>query len=395
MKKLMKEAADKNIIDKDEYRATAEIELRCVQMIANLWNAPLTQGQAATGCSTIGSSEACMLGGMALKWRWRQKLKDSGKWDEKNPPRPNIVMGTNVHVCWKKFATYWEVEPLYVELDEENLCLTGEKAAALCNENTIAVVAIMGSTYDGRYEDVAHISACLDKLQEEKELDIPIHVDAASGGFVAPFLQSELVWDFRLPRVASISCSGHKFGLVLPGVGWSVWRDESCLPKELVFECNYLGGALKNFALSFSRPGAQVVAQYYNLIRLGHEGYRRIHRCSQLIANHVAKHLDAMPQFKCLTHGNDIPVFAFTTTDKANFSVYDMSDKLREIGGWQVPAYSFPANRTDLHVLRIVCREGFSRDLADMLLCHIEKAIKYFAEKTSHEPSMEGGGFKH
>ena len=246
---LMAETAAKNMIDKDEYPQTAELERRCVNILSSLWNAP--PGSQATGCSTTGSSEACMLGGMALLWRWRARRKAAGL----DAARPNLVMGSNVQVCWEKFCRYWQVEPRYVPMVAGRLHLRGAEAAAQCDENTIGVVAIMGSTMDGSYEPVLEISRALDKLQADRGHDVPVHVDGASGGFVAPFLQPDLEWDFRVPRVASINASGHKYGLVYPGVGWILWRAPDALPDDLVFRVNYLGGEMPTFALNFSRPG--------------------------------------------------------------------------------------------------------------------------------------------
>jgi glutamate decarboxylase len=221
-----------------------------------------------------------------------------------------------------------------------------------------------------------------------------MHVDGASGGFLAPFCAPDLVWDFRIPRVKSINTSGHKFGLVFPGVGWIIWRDKEELPDDLVFHCNYLGGDLPNFALNFSRPGNQVIAQYYNFLRLGHEGYREIHQASQDVALHLSGKLAAMAPFHLISDGSDLPVFAFACKDDANFSVFDLSDKLRE-RGWLIPAYTFPKNREDLAVCRIVCREGFSRDMADMLLKVMERAVQYFDAHPQEVARKEGAGFHH
>jgi glutamate decarboxylase len=234
--RLMAECFDKNMIDKDEYPQTAELEMRCVNMLSRLWNSPDTD--EATGCSTTGSSEAAMLGGLALKRRWRQSRRAAGKGTD----RPNMVMGINVQICWEKFCNYFEVEPRYVPMEGGRLHLTGEEAVRLCDENTIGVVAVLGSTFDGSYEPVQEISDALDDLRERTGIDVPIHVDGASGGMVAPFIDPDLVWDFRLPRVASINTSGHKYGRVYPGVGWAIWRDAEALPEELVFRVNYLGG---------------------------------------------------------------------------------------------------------------------------------------------------------
>ncbi|MEU8622416.1 glutamate decarboxylase [Streptomyces sp. NPDC048623] len=358
---LMGECRDKNMIDKDEYPRTAELERRCVAMLAQLWNAP--DPTTAVGCSTTGSSEACMLAGMALKRRWAKKNAD------RYPgARPNLVMGINVQVCWEKFCTFWEVEPRLVPMDGERFHMDAASAAALCDENTIGVVGILGSTFDGSYEPIADICAALDALQERTGLDIPVHVDGASGGMVAPFLDQDLVWDFRLPRVSSINTSGHKYGLVYPGVGWALWRSPAELPEELVFRVNYLGGDMPTFALNFSRPGAQVVAQYYTFLRLGREGYRAVQQTSRDVARGLAERIEAMGDFRLLTRGDQLPVFAFTTApDVTAFDVFDVSRRLRE-QGWLVPAYTFPANREDLSVLRVVCRNGFSEDLAGLLV---------------------------
>ncbi len=357
---LMAESLDKNMIDKDEYPQTAAIENRCVAILSNLWHAP--DPEVATGCSTTGSSEACMLAGMALKHRWAARVgADSGR-------KPNLVMGANVQVCWEKFCRYWDVEPRLVPVEGDRLHLGAEQAVARCDENTIGVVAILGSTFDGSYEPVAEISAALDELVARGGPDIPIHVDAASGGMIAPFLDPDLVWDFRLPRVASINTSGHKYGLVYPGVGWAVWRDAEALPQELVFDVNYLGGNMPTFALNFSRPGSEIIAQYYTFFRLGRAGYVAVQQACRDVATSLAEQIANLGPYRLITRGDQLPVFAFTTDpDVQAWDVFAVSRGLRE-HGWQVPAYTFPAERTDLAVLRIVCRNGFSRDLADLFL---------------------------
>ncbi|WP_410666168.1 glutamate decarboxylase [Amycolatopsis sp. lyj-84] len=363
-RELMAECVDKNMIDKDEYPQTAELERRCVNILADLWHAP--DQNAIMGCSTTGSSEACMLAGMALKRRW-SKLGRTGK--------PNLVMGANVQICWEKFCEYWEVEPRLVPMEGDRFHLTADEAIARCDENTIGVIAILGSTFDGSYEPVAEIVAALDGLQERSGWDIPVHVDGASGAMIAPFLDPELVWDFRLPRVASINTSGHKYGLVYPGVGWVVWRDKAALPEELVFNVNYLGGDMPTFALNFSRPGAEVAAQYYTFVRLGREGFRAVQQASRDVATQLADGIAGLGPFELLTRGDQLPVFAFTTkADVEGFDVFDVSRRLRE-RGWLVPAYTFPENRTDLAVLRIVVRNGFTHDLADLLLADLRRLL--------------------
>ncbi|MEU6817403.1 glutamate decarboxylase [Streptomyces sp. NPDC046860] len=365
---LMSECLDKNMIDKDEYPRTAELERRCVAILADLWNAP--DPSAVIGCSTTGSSEACMLAGMALKRRWTKRNAD------RYPgARPNLVMGVNVQVCWEKFCDFWEVEPRLVPMEGDRFHLDPRAAAALCDENTIGVVGVLGSTFDGSYEPVAELCAELDALQERTGLDVPVHVDGASGAMIAPFLDEDLVWDFRLPRVASINTSGHKYGLVYPGVGWALWRDKEALPEELVFRVNYLGGDMPTFALNFSRPGAQVAAQYYTFLRLGREGFRAVQRSTRDVATYLAAKIEELGDFRLLTRGDELPVFAFTTAGHVTaYDVFDVSRRLRE-AGWLVPAYTFPADREDLSVLRVVCRNGFSHDLADLFLADLTRAL--------------------
>ena len=365
---LMTECLAKNMIDKDEYPATAELEARCVNILADLWHAP--EGMNATGCSTTGSSEACMLAGMALLWRWRAATAGTGRSSASSPP--NLVMGTNVQVCWEKFCRYWQVEPRMVPMAPGRYHLTGPQAAARCDENTIGVVAILGSTMDGSYEPVGEICAELDRLAASGGPDVPIHVDGASGGFVAPFIQPDLAWDFRVPRVASINASGHKYGLVYPGVGWVVWREAAALPQDLVFNVNYLGGQMPTFALNFSRPGAHVAAQYYNFLRLGFPGYQRVQQACQDVAVHMSGRIAKMGPFELISEGRELPVFAFKIADpQAAYSVFDLSERLRA-RGWLVPAYTFPADLTDTAVLRVVIRNGFTSDLADVFLSDLE-----------------------
>jgi glutamate decarboxylase len=389
---LMAKTADKNMIDKDEYPQTAEIERRCVNIIGRLWHAP-SDGDV-TGCSTTGSSEAAMLGGLALKWRWRERMKAAGKPTD----RPNLVTGVNVQVCWEKFCRYWDVEPRLVPMEGDRLHLGAEEAAALCDEDTIGVVAVLGSTFDGSYEPIGEICAALDQLAAGGGPDVPVHVDGASGGFVAPFVQPDLVWDFRLPRVQSINASGHKYGLVYPGVGWAIWRDKEALPRDLVFDVNYLGGSMPTFALNFSRPGSEVIAQYYMFVSLGAEGYRAVQQGSSRVAQHISREIAAIGPYRLLTDGSELPVFAFTLKPEVtNYTVFDVSARLRE-QGWLVPAYTFPENRQDLSVLRVVVRAGMSRDMADLFLDAVRKQTASLEALTSPLPDRareEVSTFKH
>jgi glutamate decarboxylase len=369
--RLMADTADKNMIDKDEYPQTAVIEARCVNILADLWNSP--EAENATGCSTTGSSEAAMLAGLALKWRWRERQKAAGKPTDK----PNLVTGSNVQVCWEKFCRYWDVEPKLVPMEGNRYHLDAPEAAALCDENTIGVVAVLGSTFDGSYEPVKEVADALDKLQQDTGLDIPLHVDGASGGFVAPFIQPDLEWDFRIPRVQSINASGHKYGLVYPGVGWAVWRNKEALPEDLIFNVNYLGGNMPTFALNFSRPGSEVVAQYFMFTSLGREGYRRVLQTAQDVAMHISDGISKLGPYELISDGSELPVFAFTLKPEVkNYTVYDVSDRLRQ-RGWLVPAYSFPENRQDLSVLRIVVRAGMTMEMAELLLDHFKEQTDF------------------
>ena len=384
---LMAECSAKNMIDKDEYPQTAELERRCVNMLAHLWHA--RAGSDATGCSTTGSSEACMLGGLALKWRWRQRRQAAGL----PAGRPNLVMGANVQVCWEKFCRYFDVEARLVPVGPDVAHLTADKAVAHVDDDTIGVVAVLGSTYDGAYEPVADISAALDGLARSGGPDVPIHVDGASGAMVAPFLDPGLVWDFRLERVQSINTSGHKFGLVYPGVGWVIWRERAALPDDLVFSVDYLGGQMPTFALNFSRPGAQVAAQYFNFLRLGVGGYRAVLQACRDNAEFLSEQIETSGPYRRVSDGPGIPAVAFAIEGEHGFSVYDVSEKLRALG-WLVPAYPMPAGMENRSVLRIVVRNGFSRDLARMLAADIATVTRELSARqdTDAAAAASAGG---
>jgi glutamate decarboxylase len=281
-------------------------------------------------------------------------------------------------------------------MEGERYHLSAEEAVKLCDENTIGVVAILGSTFDGAYEPVKEICEALDAFQEETGIDVPVHVDGASGAFIAPFLDLDLVWDFRLPRVASINTSGHKYGLVYPGVGWIVWRDAASLPEDLIFWVNYLGDNMPTFALNFSRPGAQVVAQYYNFLRLGFNGYAKVQGYGRAVAMQLSAAIEQMGPFRLLTKGDQLPVFAFTLKDEVdNFTVFDVSNAMRE-RGWQLPAYTFPKNREDLAALRVVVRQGFSHDLGDLMLADLQRQLpKLQAQAAPVHDASSAGSFHH
>jgi glutamate decarboxylase len=387
VRKLMDECIDKNMIDRDEYPQTAEIESRCVRMLADLWNSP----EAATthGCSTTGSSEAAILGGLALKTRWRKKRNRTGK--------PNLICGP-VQICWHKFCRYFDVELRQIPCQGQRLYMSPEEVLRRCDENTVGVVATLGVTHTLQYEPVHEISLALDDLEEERGLDIPIHIDAASGGFIAPFIHPSVVWDFRLPRIKSINASGHKFGLAPLGCGWAIWRERKDLPEELIFRVKYLGGNMPTLGLNFSRPGGPVIAQYYNFVRLGREGYTKILRGCADVATWFGNEIKKLGIFELIYDGRGgIPGCTWTLKKGEHaFNLYDLADRLR-VKGWQIPAYPLPANRNDLIVQRMVARHGVSRDLAGLLLEDLQRSIKHF-EKNPTLNSLTGqsaGGYHH
>ncbi|MQM17903.1 hypothetical protein Taro_050884 [Colocasia esculenta] len=368
--KLIMAAINKNYVDMDEYPVTTELQNRCVNMIAHLFNAPLGESEAAVGVGTVGSSEAIMLAGLAFKRKWQNKRKAEGKPYDK----PNIVTGANVQVCWEKFARYFEVELKEVKLRDGYYVMDPEKAVELVDENTICVAAILGSTLNGEFEDVKRLNELLEKKNAETGWDTPIHVDAASGGFIAPFLYPELEWDFRLPLVKSINVSGHKYGLVYAGIGWVIWRSKEDLPEELIFHINYLGADQPTFTLNFSKGSSQVIAQYYQLIRLGFEGYQNIMENCQENAMVLKEGLEKTGRFNIVSKDNGVPLVAFSLKDRSLHDEFEVSEYLRRFG-WIVPAYTMPADAQHVTVLRVVIREDFSRTLAERLVLDIQKVL--------------------
>jgi glutamate decarboxylase len=387
--KLMDLSIDKNMIDRDEYPQTAEIERRCVQMLADLWNAPDEGG--AVGCSAIGSSEA-----FHALWRWRARRKADGRPTDS----PNFVCGP-VQVVWHKFAKYWDVEIREIPMAPGRYCMDVDQMLAQVDENTIMVVPTFGVTYTGAYEPVLEMSRALDVLAADTGIDVDIHVDGASGAFLAPFCAPGVVWDFRIPRVKSISTSGHKFGLAPLGVGWVLWRHADDLPEDLIFHVTYLGGDMPVFQINFSRPAGQIVAQYYDFVRLGRSGYQDVHDSCYATCRFLAAEIVELGPFELLCDGNPltgIPAVAWRIKDGQDpgYTLYDVADRLR-VKGWQVPAYPLTGALADISVQRILVRQGVSRDLGFLLLKDIGEAIAHFDR---HPVSVamtpeESGGFSH
>lgn len=392
--KLMDLSIDRNMIDKSEYPQVAELEIRCAHMLASLWNAP--DDGDAVGTSTIGSSEACMLGGMAAKWRWRARQKAAGKPTDK----PNLVCGP-VQVCWEKFCRYWDIEMRQIPMSREHMQMDPARMLEAVDENTICVVPTFGVTFHGHYEDVTAICAALDKLEADTGLSVDVHVDGASGAFLAPFSAPNIVWDFRLPRVKSISTSGHKYGLAPLGVGWIVWRDKAHLPDDLVFTVPYLGGEVGTFAINFSRPAGQVVAQYYLFNRLGHEGYKRVQDACYATAQFLSEEIAKLGPFEFINTGDPqdgIPAVCFYVKpgEDVPYSLFDLSAKLRE-RGWQVPAFNLLDEVSDITIVRIMVRQGVSRDMATLLLDDIRRTIDHFEKYPVTKPLTQAdhGGYTH
>ena len=347
---------------------------RCINMVANMWNSP-EEAEWKTGAVGIGSSEACMLGGVAAWLRWRDRRRAQGKPYDK----PNLVMSTAYQVVWEKFCQLWQIEMRTVPITREHTTLNIDEAIRMCDENTICVVPIAGVTWTGMNDDIEALDKALDKYNAKTGYDIPIHVDAASGGFILPFINPRKKWDFRLKWVLSISTSGHKYGLVYPGLGWVVWKDKKYLPDQMSFSVNYLGANISQVGLNFSRPAAQILAQYYNFIHLGEDGYKDIHSNSMNIAQYCHDEIGKIPYFKNYSDTLENPLFIWSLNPEfektAKWTLFDLQDKLMQ-SGWMVPAYTMPKNIEDMVVMRVVVRQGMSRDMANMLIDDIRNAVE-------------------
>lgn len=386
--KLIAESNDKNFIDHDEYPQTEIIHERLVNMMARLFKSPYNCN--SVGTATIGSSEAIMLALLAHKWTWKNRRKKEGKSFDK----PNIIFGADVHVCWDKFARYFDVEPRIIPMQKDKFIISAKEVEPLIDENTICVGAIFGTTFTGQHDDIAGINDLLIKIKKTKGWDIPIHVDGASGGFIAPFVYPRIQWDFRLQQVKSINVSGHKYGLVYPGLGWLIFRDEKDVPEDIVFTVNYLGGQMPTYTLNFSRGSSTVIAQYYNFLRLGKAGYERIMTNIVDNANYLAKKMIDSNYFETLNPDQLLPVVAVKLKHKESFSLYDLSDKLRQ-KGWIIPAYTLPPNAEEIVIMRIVVKENFSRDMIDILYQDIIEACDYLKGKKTIQSSKFAKGKKH
>lgn len=373
---LIMQSINKNVIDSDEYPQIQKIHARCVHMLADLLH--ITKEHDYAGTATVGSSEAILLACLAHKFTWRNHRRAQGK----DTSKPNIIMGGNVHVCWEKFARYFDVEPRIVPLEEEQYFLKAKDVGPLIDENTICVGVILGSTYTGEYDEVAEINALLLRVKQEQGWDIPMHVDAASGGFILMFKDHDIQWDFRLEQVKSINLSGHKYGLVYPGIGWLVFKDQHMVPEELIFNINYLGGLIPSYTLNFSNSSAMIVAQYYNFLRLGQEGYRKIVHNMMKITEYIVKGLEATGYLKIVGTRRMEPVITMQLVPGTSFSVFEFSKALR-CYDWIVPAYTMPKNVEHLEVMRIVVKENMSLSLAEDFLGAVNKVFKEFEGKPS------------
>jgi glutamate decarboxylase len=373
--RVIAENLHRNYIDHAEYPQTAVIEQRCIRMLADLYHAP---GETA-GTRTQGSSEAIMLGALSLKWKWRARREAAGKATD----RPNLVFGGDVHVVWEKFCRYFDVEPRIIPLQPHKFTIGPEDVEPHLDENTIGVAAVLGTTFTGHADDIVGINDLLVHLLEDQGIDIPLHIDGASGGFVWPFLYPDSPWDFRLERVRSINVSGHKYGLVYPGLGWLVFRERSDLPEDLVFYENYLGQRDATFTLNFSTGAAMVLAQYYNFVRYGREGYRVIMETMQANAHALAEKVVEGPDFELVGDpgAEQLPLVAFKLAEERNFDEFDVASQLAAERGWMVPAYTLPPNAQHVTIMRALVKQTLSHGRVSTLADDIAQAVATLSAK--------------
>jgi len=373
----------KNMIDQDEYPQTEVIHERVVSIVGGLFHAPA--GAQSTGTATIGSSEAIMLAMLAHKRSWQRRREAAGEPTD----RPNMVMGADVHTCWEKFARYFEVEARLVPMEEDRYTIGARDVEPLLDERTIAVAGVLGTTFTGQMDDLRSLDQLLAECTSQRGWHIPLHIDAASGGFLMPFSQPELEWDFRLPGVRSINVSNHKFGLVYPGMGTVIFRDAVDLPEELVFHINYLGGDMPNYSLNFSRPSQSVLLQYFNFLRLGRAGYEQIVSATLANARALAAELGEIDGLALINDASSFPIVALRASargaDEQGVDLVRVSHLLRE-RGWIVPAYALPANAQHINVLRMEVKENFSRDIAEMLAGDTRTAVAAAKRASSAHP---------
>lgn len=393
---LMSKTLEKNAIDKSEYPQTAQLEMRCVNIIADLWNAQADEN--FVGTSTVGSSEACMLGGMAMKFRWRNNALACGL--DINARKPNLVISAGYQVCWEKFCVYWDIEMRRVPMSKAKMSLDLDTVMDYVDEYTIGIVGIQGNTYTGKLDDIEKLDRMVEEYNQNTDYKVYIHVDGASGGMYTPFAGPNRPWDFRLKNVVSINTSGHKYGLVFPGIGWILWRDEKFLPKELIFDVSYLGGDMPTMAINFSRSASQIIGQYYNFARFGFEGYRIIHEKTRKIALYIANELERLGIFEIYNKGDEMPIVCWTLKQDAGreWNLYDLADRIR-MNGWQVPAYPLPENMEDTIIQRAVIRADFTRQLARHFVEDFKRSVKELDEARilPHGKESDGGvyGFTH
>lgn len=392
---LMAETLEKNAVDKSEYPRTADLERRCVNILADLWSAP--KDEEYMGTSTVGSSEACMLGGMAMKFRWRNNAEKLGV--DIKAKKPNLVISSGYQVCWEKFCVYWDIELRPVPMDEGHMSINVDKVMDYVDEYTIGIVGILGITYTGKFDDIKALDALVEEHNSKTDHKVYIHIDGASGALFVPFINPELEWDFRLKNVISINTSGHKYGLVYPGIGWIVWRDKEYLPEELIFEVSYLGGEMPTMAINFSRSASQVIGQYYNFVRYGFEGYRAVHQKTKDVAMYLAAEVEKTGLFEIYNDGENMPIVCYKMKEDADvkWTLYDLADRLL-MKGWQVPAYPLPENLQDTIIQRFVVRADLGYGMAEAFVEDFHETLKDLdkARILFHDKEEKGAqGFTH
>lgn len=382
--RLMAETLEVNAVDKSEYPQMTEVENRCVNIIADLWHAPANK---AIGTSTVGSSEACMLGGMAMKFHWRELAQQAGI--DLQARKPNLVISSGYQICWEKFCVYWDVEMRTIPLDAAHMSMNMDTVMDYVDDYTIGIVGILGITYTGKFDDIQKLDQLVEAYNQKARIPVGIHVDAASGGLFVPFADPDLPWDFRLKNVRSINTSGHKYGLVYPGVGWVLWRSKAYLPEKLIFYVNYLGGEEPTMAINFSRSGSQIIGQYYIFFRFGREGIKKIQCHTRDVCLHLAEAIDGLGIFEIFNEGTNLPVLCYRLSEpeKHRWTLYELADRLA-MKGWQVPAYTLPADMTDVVIQRLVVRADLSYTMAESLIADLAAAVDYL--ETSAMTDMPG-----